>query len=135
MKIMKEKSKKMIAKKNEYYFGGPVPREIQERLEACRDRGMTVQTIARKLAYLWLALIPEKQNQLYFSLIDEDFDGKDKGISDLLVAVDEVLVGNLLAKLPKSARLAEAFAAALQPMQDQQHKPSRQQPKASSKTG
>ena len=134
MKIMKEKSKKMIAKKNEYYFGGPVPREIQERLEACRDRGMTVQTIARKLAYLWLRLTPEKQAQLYLSLIDVDFDAKDGCISDLLDAVDEVLVGNLLAKLPKSARIDEVFAAVLSTKPAQLHKQFHRQPKGKSAT-
>ena len=125
----------MSTKRNEYYFGGPVPREIQERLESCRDRGMTVQTIARKLAYLWLKLTPEKQNQLYLSLIDESFDVKDKGVSDLLVAVDEVFVGNLLSKLPKSAHIVEALAAAQLPRQAQLHKPSRRQPSEASKTG
>lgn len=125
----------MAAKKNEYYFGGQVPRDIQERLEKCRDRGMTVQTIARKLAYLWLSLSPEKQNQLYFSMIDENFDEKDKGISDLLAAVDEVLVGNLLAKLPKSARIDEAFAAVLSTKPAQLRKQSHQQPRDKSKIG
>ena len=133
MEIMKEKSKKMMVKKNDYCFQGHVPREIQEKIESCRDRGMTVGTIARKLAYLWCSLSIEKQNQIYFSLIDVDFDPMDTGIADLFLAVDEVLVGNILAHLPKSARLAEAFAAVQQPMQDQQHKPSRQQTKGKSK--
>ena len=132
---MPKREKKLISKKNEYYFGGPVPREIQEKLESCRDRGMTVQTIARKLAYLWLKLAPEKQNQLYFSLIDVDFDAKDAGVSDLLDAVDEVLVGNLLSKLPKSARIDEAFAAVLSTKPAQRHKQSHQQPEVKSKTG
>lgn len=135
MNFMVKREKKLSGKKNEYYFGGPVPREIQERLESCRDRGMTVQTIARKLAYLWLALDPEKQNQLYFSLIDEDFDAKDKGISDLLVAVDSVLVGNILERLPKSAKIAEFLAAEKLPTQARQRKPYRRPPKEQLKTG
>jgi hypothetical protein len=117
----------MTAKKNEYYFGGAVPRDIQEKLEKCRDRGLTVQTIARKLAYLWLALPEEKQNQLYLSMID-DSDPKDRKIADLLTAVDEVLVGNILARLPNSAKIAEAFASAEQPNKAQRHKKSRRPP-------
>jgi len=135
MNIMKEKSKKMIAKKNEYCFQGHVPRDVQEGLEACRDRGMAVGTIARKLAYLWLKLPPEKQGQLYLSLIDADFDPKDKGIADLLAAVDEVLARNILALLPRSALVAEALAAAQLPTQAQQHKQSRRQTKGKSGTG
>ena len=135
MKNMKEKPKKMTAKENEYYFQGHVPREVQEKLEACRDRGMTVGTMARKLAYLWLALPPEKQNQLYFSLIDVDFDPKDKGISDLLTAVDEVLVGKILALLPQSAKIAESLASVQLTKQARQHKQSRRQPKEMSGTG
>jgi len=95
-----------------YYFGGPVPRDIQEKLEACRDRGMRNQTIARKLAYLWLALPEERQNELYFGLIDSDFDPEDKRIADLFRAVDDIVVGQILACLPESARLIEAFASA-----------------------
>jgi len=132
---MSKKGKNMSPKKNEYCFQGHVPREIQYKIESCRDRGMTVGTIARKLAYLWCSLSIEKQNQLYFSLIDVDFDTKDKGISDLLVAVDEVLVGKILAMLPNSAKFVEAFASAQQPMRVQRQKPSRRQPEESTKTG
>ena len=110
MNSMAEREKKMSEPKNDYYFGGPVPREIQERLEACRDRGMTNQNIARKLAYLWLALPPEKQNQLYFSNIDGEFDPKDQCIADLFAVVDDVIVGNVLAHLPQSAKLAALLA-------------------------
>jgi len=119
MNFMAEKEKKPGQPKNEYYFGGPVPRDVQERLEPCRDRGMLNQTIARKLAYLWLALPEEKQNQLYFSSIDADFDLQDQATADLLALVDEVIVGNLLAHLPESAKLAEFYAAAQRPASKQ----------------
>ena len=120
--FMAEKEKRLAEKKNEYYFGGPVPREVQDRLEACRDRGMANQTIARKLAYLWLALPAQKQNQLYFSSIDADFDPQDRGIADLLALVDDVMVGNLLAHLPQSARLAALLAEPRPPASRQRGK-------------
>jgi len=105
MPPMKKSEKNSGRLKNTYYFGGPVPREVQEGLESCRDRGMTVQTIARKLAYLWLALGPEKQNQLYFSMIDVDYDEKDKSYVDLFSAIDSVIIGQILSSLPRSAEL------------------------------
>ena len=117
------KRKKIVNKDEElFYFGGHVPREIQDRLEPCIERGMTKQTIARKLAYLWLSLPEEMQNQLYISTIDSSYSTEDKMISDVFKAIDRVLVGNILALHPQAAELAKALAAALQPKQAQQRK-------------
>jgi len=111
-----------MAKKDDYYFGGAVPREIQEKLEVCRDRGMQNKTIARKMAHLFLSLPEEMQNKIYLSTIDENFDPKDKAIADLLSAIDDVVVGYILARLPNSVKLVESFAAAQQHKQAQEHK-------------
>ena len=123
------KRKKIVNKEDDlFYFGGHVPREVQDRLEPCKERGMTNQTIARKLAYLWLALPDEVQNQLYLSSIDADYSTEDKMISDLFKAVDRVLLGNILALIPDAASVAEAVASARQPKQAQRQKKSRRKP-------
>ena len=111
----------MTASKNEYYFGGPVPRDVQDFMNGCRDRGMQNQTIARKLAYLWMNLPPEKQNQLYFSLIDGDFDPTDEALLDLMSGIDDVLFEVLLGLLPKSAKLS-GVAAELQARRPKQRR-------------
>lgn len=110
MIFINEKSKKMNQPKKPYYFGGPVPRDIQEKLEPCRDRGMTVQNIARKLAYFWISLPVEKQNQFYFSTLNTEFDAEDKSVADLILMLDEFIISNLLERLPKSAKLIEQYA-------------------------
>ena len=101
---MSKREKKLGRSESPYYFGGPVPRDIQWRLQPCLERGMTVQNIARKLAYLWLALPVEKQNQLYFSLIDADFDPQDKAVADLFRLVDEIMASRILTLLPESKK-------------------------------
>ena len=127
---MSKAQKKIKPSKNDYYFGGPVPREVQDYMNSCRDRGMTNQNIARKLAYLWMNLSPEKQNQLYFSMIDADFDPGEKSLLDFLKMVDDVLFEVLLGFLPKSEKLS-AFAAELQgrrPAQQRKAYPRKQVP-------
>ncbi|MGB2861854.1 MAG: hypothetical protein WBC05_00885 [Sedimentisphaerales bacterium] len=100
-----KKREKNEHKKNEYYFGGPVPRDIQKQMDACRDRGMTKQTISKKLAYLWLSLPEEKQNQLYLCFPDE-VEPNDKVVIDLMRAVDVVIEQRILALMPKSVKVS-----------------------------
>lgn len=129
MAIMAEKEKKVTGSEDAYYFGGPVPRELQEKLYACRDRGMTVQAIARKLAYLFVSLPEDKQNQLYFSAIDRDFDPQDKAISDLFDLIDGFMRDRLLGGLPLSSALyAEAIADAQRHRSGREDKQSRRRP-------
>lgn len=113
--------------KDEHLLQGLVPEDVWDAVEESQQRGMAKGRIVKALGHLWKLMTPETQQRLYMSMIDRA-DPKDKLVVELMQAVDEAIVGSLLAQLPGSARLVAQYAESSASEKGKRRKPSRRKP-------